>query len=580
ANDPDFFWLGRVPCRTVLFYGMVIGVQDYEQRTVYTVDDGSGAIGCNWRYSKQQPATQRMSPVKNGTSKRHQTSQKYASTSTLIVGTGLPVRPKPMAHVGDIVRVAGHVLNRHQTRLVNLDKIEVCKSANVEPLHWINVIELHQSWYHATDAGPFVIPALKVTAALSDTTRDGRSQSQLQNVRDSQSQSPSRSSIASSAPSSPSSVTSNVSSSVAQHYMDNAAPNSLSDESQSDDDDAEPRTPTKRRKKAVMLISDETPRASSKQPRTEAGVDSNETPRRPSSSYTTNAQRSSNGKCASDEGDPFMKGYTLSHLRRVPELATLARRVVDAESKRRVREERKKQKEEEAAKGSTSTSSSMHRSSRTDKSRNSKESEPRNAKMKRLFRFAIRQLYEEGSIVLWDGPVRALPSPPPARLFTASSVSMPSSLWKSSASTAGDSTGLSLMSTNTSLITMQETEEDQSYWSDPPANEESYIPLTPAYLCHVVEGAIASIVARRSQASRQGHSSIAGLNGVDLAKRISGNRPAGPTAGEIVDYLKKRDERWMRVGEWAVKEALEWGMERGRVWCLSGGRWEVCGLPP
>ncbi len=96
--------------------------------------------------------------------------------------------------------------------------IEVCKSANVEPLHWINVIELHQSWYHATDAGPFVIPALKATAALSDTTREGRSQSQLQNVRDSQSQSPSRSSIASSAPSSPSSVTSNVTSSVAQVF--------------------------------------------------------------------------------------------------------------------------------------------------------------------------------------------------------------------------------------------------------------------------------------------------------------------------------------------------------------------------
>lgn len=33
--DPDFFWLGRVPCRSVLVYGVIVGVQQYEQRTVY-----------------------------------------------------------------------------------------------------------------------------------------------------------------------------------------------------------------------------------------------------------------------------------------------------------------------------------------------------------------------------------------------------------------------------------------------------------------------------------------------------------------------------------------------------------------
>lgn len=34
--DPDFFWLGRVPCRSVMVYGIVVGVQQYEQRTVYS----------------------------------------------------------------------------------------------------------------------------------------------------------------------------------------------------------------------------------------------------------------------------------------------------------------------------------------------------------------------------------------------------------------------------------------------------------------------------------------------------------------------------------------------------------------
>ena len=36
GTDPDFYWLGRVPCRTVLFYGLVVGVQTYETRTLYS----------------------------------------------------------------------------------------------------------------------------------------------------------------------------------------------------------------------------------------------------------------------------------------------------------------------------------------------------------------------------------------------------------------------------------------------------------------------------------------------------------------------------------------------------------------
>ena len=34
--DPDFYWLGNVPCRAVQFYGVIAGVQVYEQRVVYT----------------------------------------------------------------------------------------------------------------------------------------------------------------------------------------------------------------------------------------------------------------------------------------------------------------------------------------------------------------------------------------------------------------------------------------------------------------------------------------------------------------------------------------------------------------
>lgn len=38
-------------------------------------------------------------------------------------GNGLSQPPKPIAAVGDIVRVTGHVLNRHRTRLINTDEI-------------------------------------------------------------------------------------------------------------------------------------------------------------------------------------------------------------------------------------------------------------------------------------------------------------------------------------------------------------------------------------------------------------------------------------------------------------------------
>ena len=36
VTDADFFWLGRVPCRMVRILGMVVGLQVYEARIVYT----------------------------------------------------------------------------------------------------------------------------------------------------------------------------------------------------------------------------------------------------------------------------------------------------------------------------------------------------------------------------------------------------------------------------------------------------------------------------------------------------------------------------------------------------------------
>lgn len=284
--------------------------------------------------------------------------------------------------------------------------------------------------------------------------------------------------------------------------------------------------------------------------------------------------------------DDTLCGYTLSHLRRVPELALLARRVVEAESKRRAKDARRKRKEEETisqshskteskqASYATSSASRSHLTAPSDTMRKtsailgrSHESEPTYAKMKRLFRYAIRQLYDDGSIVMWDGPVRPLPKqymPIPQPKFsttltvqTSVVTSGTGRLWKASA-TGDDRT----IASSVTSVSQSSIEDDLSDLSDPPPEEESYVPLTSAYLSKIVENAIVDILSRSSSFSRKG--------------KHTSPRP-GPTSSEIVGHLHRRDERWAHVGEWAVKEALEWGREQGRLWCIGDGRWEVCG---
>jgi len=36
TREAEFFWLGRVPCRVVQLVGILVGVQVYDRRTVYT----------------------------------------------------------------------------------------------------------------------------------------------------------------------------------------------------------------------------------------------------------------------------------------------------------------------------------------------------------------------------------------------------------------------------------------------------------------------------------------------------------------------------------------------------------------
>lgn len=238
-------------------------------------------------------------------------------------------------------------------------------------------------------------------------------------------------------------------------------------------------------------------------------------------------------------------GFTLSHLRRVPELVLLAQRVVDAEARRRAREERKQ----------ASGSAVQNKSKPVQRPQNSSR-ESKHAKIKRLFRFAIRQLYEEGSIVLWDGPVRALPQ---------SGTQSLDALWKANVSTIS---AMSVVSAGS------QAEEDAGELSDPSPDEEAYIPLTPQYFADAVEHAIKAVQARAAAAAAS-KPRPRPRNVWDASAAVQ-SPPPGPTPAEILTWLR-RDARWERVGEWTVKETLEWAKNEGRVWCVGNGRWEVCG---
>ncbi|KAI0806172.1 hypothetical protein BC629DRAFT_1148825 [Irpex lacteus] len=671
--DPDYFWLGNVPCRSVLIYGMVVGVQVYEQRVVYTIDDGTGKIDCNLREAKSQNTIAKGkgndSPKKQHAPSASRSNPQASSSKAPPTLMTLPTPPVPIAAVGDIVRATGRVLQRRDARLINLDNLTICRNATEEPLHWLSVLNLHETWYNSPTTSPFVIPPpplLSTTIASSSrrpsiSEREGE-QEDARGIRAMPPPlhpvSPSKSSVASSAPSSPSSVaSSSVSGSshhgpmspprlrhpsrlhtrdltantfriYVKHYMDNAPPNPsarprrpaglglVSDSSEDEDawgDQGDPGTPTKpRRGGGSPYVVDLTPR-----PPRKMGSSDRTTPR----VQSTKRANDSDGDEKEGEGEggagTGLRGYTLSHLRRVPELALLARRVVEAEYKRRAKEQRKKQKEEQASKSqhpstskshSSSSSYSLSRSSYASTSSShrhasgstpttarstsvalgkGKEGEPIGAKMKRLFRYAVRQLYEEGSIVLWDGPVRPHPrrfTPIPRPSFTSSNVKAESEsnvssgrLWKmgssasASVSIAGDSTMTSMSVGSASMAVTERSllEDDLDELSDSPAQEEAYIPLTSPYLAKIIEQAISEIM------SRSHSHSYSRSHGYGYVKK--GPPPPGPTVDEIVRYLHRKDERWARVGEWAVKEALEWGRESGRVWCVGDGRWEVCG---
>lgn len=283
-------------------------------------------------------------------------------------------------------------------------------------------------------------------------------------------------------------------------------------------------TPTKRPR------IDETPRQKLRQ----LQYDFTPRPRIPQPIFSQTTCIASSRPPISSQPDSSRKGFSLSYLRRVPELSLLASRVIYAVARRRQRQERKRQKEEgiPLSRGQSSATIPLDRVA---------------SKMKRLFQWAVVQLLKEGCIVLWDGP---------KRVHTKWSKMNTSLLWNANTTTSatgGDSTVFS--TTCGSLPSFADADDDNDMLSDPDLNEESYLPLTPDFLGDFVEKAIKVLV--------------------DHYEKM-GKPYAGATKEGVLSVLRK-DDRWRYVGEWSVDDSLEFLKQEGRVWFLGNGRWDLTG---
>lgn len=241
---------------------------------------------------------------------------------------------------------------------------------------------------------------------------------------------------------------------------------------------------------------------------------------------------------------PIEYGYTLSYLRRIPELVLLAKRVVEAEKRRRERETRRLARE--AEKAPKSVPSSSRGPLKAEKAGTFSETVAK--KIKRLFIKTIRDLYSEGKIIIWDGPVRDWSSA--SRI---GDITLP---WKSTLNSEGNSTSMSSISVVSALNSIASQIEGSDAIpddiSEPGENEEAYVSVTDRRIAVVVEETMIKLKGR-NKASRTKHF------GVD----------------EILKALHS-DARWGNVGEWAVEDALELMKNEDKVYKVGSARWALC----
>ncbi|KAG0691651.1 hypothetical protein DFH29DRAFT_819222, partial [Suillus ampliporus] len=494
APNTNFYWLGHIPCRTVLIVGVVIGIKEYEKWTLYTVDDSTGTIECMLYH----PLTPK-APMNPNLTLPVQKSR-WAAPLCGFRRPLPPPLPAPVTAIGYPVQVIGKVVQFHDERQIKAQSIKPCQSTNDQWKHILTVAELHKSKYAVPK--PFQIPVSLIVSSPEFGTRTPLKR-RLHAHESSSPLTRSTTSVASTLviPGSthppkllhPSQLrtadlTENTFRLYVKHYMDHAlaaVPHwHIGEEPFS--------TPTK------------SPRIETHQARTPYAVHDPIPP--PSAAPPTGPA-----------------GFTLSHLRHIPELALLAARVVYAQI-RRARAEMEAKKAGQSQK-SSSKSDNPHSRPRT------KPSDAPRMRMKRLFMWAVLRLYEEGSIVLCDRHVPLLPRSTPMPLFdmtvcsTASVSTACDPLVTTANSTMFSSPGVS--SSKTSVP------KEDAYLSDSPLDEEdeAYVSVTSALLTGPVQE-------------------------IMRAKGISA-KSTKVGVEDITRDLRRLDMRWARITTRAVEEAVE-----------------------
>ncbi|KIJ53821.1 hypothetical protein M422DRAFT_64693 [Sphaerobolus stellatus SS14] len=502
-NDVDFWMLGTVPCYTVEFVGILVGATAYESKVSYIIEDGTGSILCT-----------QFSPKPSKYKKINAKEKK-----------GEPVKEdilKPLYEIGETIRVTARVVTWRDTKQANANSMERCWP-NEEIKHWIATSKLHQNYY----SQPFTIPPISIPVPATPI-KFSRPHTPTTTSTSATASSRRSSSVASGSPAGPPRLRhpSRLRSkdllpltfkTYLLNFMDSAFRFTSAGLDDGDDDDDDlvfdggiHESPSKRLKRMRTQDDPATPRPSR--------VLTDATPR-PLDKW----------KLPASYNPSLPKGFTLSYLRRVPELAQLAAAVVEAERKRRAKEVRRKEKEG----GRTS-----QHVSQIKKESQSQFQEPSNKKAKRLYHWAIRELHKEGSIFVQDPEAPIWRAPPPP------------GIWKSlKEDDSIDTTGITTFST----INLSSTSgiEDPGEISDPSPNEESYLPLQTSILHEPILEAIKSLIFRNK-------------------RKNPGSRSYGPSIADIRSYLQNKDEKWANLGEYAVTDALEELKEMDKVFSAAG----------
>jgi len=247
--------------------------------------------------------------------------------------------------------------------------------------------------------------------------------------------------------------------------------------------------------------------------------------------------------------------FTISYLRRVPELYLLASRIVKYAYKAHFKEQQRQAKS--ASQPCPSKPGGPF--SFPNRSLNGMSSllDPHHLrrKIKTLYVRTIQELHRDGAVILTFGRCRPIPSDESGFL-----PDMPD-IWKETDASRADSKSYC---DRDPIFPMRGDSEEEL--SEPEDNEDGYIPLTRELLCMKVTDAI--ITMHRASTQMRIKYSVPGDNPLYHGKI----RP--PSPGEIAIWLAREDE-WRQVGELVVLDALQHLRELDVVYKVAQGRWQI-----